>query len=135
MITDGEDPGVFTLHAPEGIIISTHELDCTLLLFVLEVLGPIPHPAGLKKELDFLPKSADLSAPSHAFHCTAVKVRSHWHCHCYFENVFRLEEAAVERITDAHLACFSVSSRRKIFLHCRHDNQHIPGVRLLLSLI
>lgn len=59
MTTDGEHLAVLMLHAPEGIITSVQELDCTLLLLVLEVLGPIPHLAGLKKESDFLPKPAD----------------------------------------------------------------------------
>lgn len=71
-------------------------------------------------------KVCRLSVPSHTFHYTAVKVHSHWHCHFYLENVFRTQEAAVERITDTSLACFSVSNRRKLCLHCRHDNQHIP---------
>lgn len=108
MTTDGENPGVLILHAPEGTILTTHELDCTL-----KVLGPIPHLAGLKVELDFLSNSAQ-SASSHIFHYTAVKVHSHWYCHFYFENVFRLQEAAMERNTDTNLACFSVSSRRKL---------------------
>lgn len=71
MTTDGENPGVLTLHAPEGTILTTHELDCTL-----KVLGPIPHLAGLEVELDFLSNSAQ-SASSHTFHYTAVKVHSH----------------------------------------------------------
>lgn len=73
-------------------------------------------------------KVCRLSVPSHTIHYTAVKVNSHWHCHFYLGTVFRMQEAAMERITDTSLACFSVSSRRKFCLHCRHNNQHIPWV-------
>jgi len=59
MTTDGENPGVLILHAPQGIILTMHELGCTLLLLVLKVLGPTPHLAGLEVEFDFLSKSAD----------------------------------------------------------------------------
>lgn len=59
-------------------------------------------------------KVCRLRVPSHTFHYPAVKVHSHWHCHFYLENVFRLQEAAMERIIDTNLACFSVSSRRKL---------------------
>lgn len=58
--TDGENPGVLMLHAPEGIILTMLELDCKLLLIiVLKILGPIPHLAGLEVELNFLSESGD----------------------------------------------------------------------------
>lgn len=38
-------------------------------------------------------KVCRLSVASHTFHYTAVKVHSHWHCHFYLENVFRMQEA------------------------------------------
>lgn len=50
MTTDGENPGVLILHAPEGIILTVRELDWMLLLLVLKVLRPIPHLAGLEVE-------------------------------------------------------------------------------------
>lgn len=51
------------MHAPEGIILTMHELDYTLLLLVLKVLGPTPQLAGLEVELHSLSKPAGCVLP------------------------------------------------------------------------
>lgn len=127
MKTDGENPGVLILYAPAGIILTVHELDCAVATCTE---SPWSNTTSCRTGggIKFSFEVCRLSVPSHTIHYTAVKVNSHWHCHFYLESVFRMQEAAMERITDTSLACFSASSRRKLCLHCRHDNQHIPWV-------
>lgn len=78
MTTDGENPGELILHAPEETVLTTLDLGCTLLLLILRVLGPISDLDGIRFSFKF----CRLSTSSHAFHYTAVKVHSHWHCLC-----------------------------------------------------
>lgn len=82
-------------------------------------------------ELDFLSNSADWVLPP--THFTILLSRFILTGIVYVENVFRLWEATMERNTNTNLACFSVSSKNKLCLHCWHDNQHISLVKIFVS--